>query len=733
MATAHHEAPPTGWRLPDEGQRKDDPLLACLVMLTRLEERPMSAEALTAGLPLADNRLTPDLFVRAAARAGFAARIVKRPLARLSNLVLPAVLLLDDAQAALALSVDRENGTVTLMQPEAGGGERRVSLAELQGQYTGYAIFVRPEHRFDERAPEVLHTSDRNWFWGTLSRSWRIYRDVLVASFLINLFALASPLFIMNVYDRVVPNNAVETLWVLAAGVVIVFGFDLLLRGLRGYFVDVAGRKADVVLSSMIFEKVLGLRMEARPVSVGAFANNLGEFESIRNFITSATISTLVDLPFVALFLAVIAFLGGWLVLVPLLGMPVILIYGLLIQGPLRRAIENTFRASAQKNATLIESLVGAETVKALGAESPIQRKWEQAVGFIARWGVRSRLLSSSAVNVAIFVQQLATVGVVAFGVYLVGEGTLSLGGLIASVILTSRAMAPMAQVANLAAHYHQARAALKTLNRIMTLPSERPADKAFLHRPKLKGAIEFAKVNFSYPHQSGYALHGVSFNIAPGERVGIIGRTGSGKSTIERLILGLYTPTQGSVRIDGFDVQQLDPAEVRRNIGYVSQDVTLFYGTLRENILFGAPYADDELMLRAADIAGVSAFAGLHPRGFDMQLGERGEGLSGGQRQSVALARALLLDPPVVLLDEPSSSMDNSTEERLKQQLAAALENKTVLLVTHRASLLSLVDRLLVLDGGKLIADGPKELVLEALRAGKLRGQGATPATEDE
>jgi len=342
---------------------------------------------------------------------------------------------------------------------------------------------------------------------------------------------------------------------------------------------------------------------------------------------------------------------------------------------------------------------------------------------------VRSRLLSSSAVNVAIFMQQLATVGVVAFGVYLVGEGTLSLGGLIAAVILTSRAMAPMAQVANLAAHYHQARAALKTLNRIMALPTERPSDKTFLHRPKLKGAVEFSKVGFHYPHQSGEALHGVSFSVAPGERVGIIGRTGSGKSTVERLILGLYAPTEGSVRVDGFDVQQLDPAELRRNIGYVSQDVTLFFGTLRENILYGAPYADDELMLRAADIAGVSDFAGRHPRGFDMQLGERGEGLSGGQRQSVALARALLLDPSVVLLDEPSSSMDNSTEDRLKQQLTAALANKTVVLVTHRASLLALVDRLIVLDAGQLIADGPKDAVLEALRAGQLHRPADVPA----
>lgn len=713
-------APAGGTDLPHDVAR-DDPLLACLILLTKIETRPFSAEALTAGLPLVDGRLTPDLFARAAARAGLSAQIMRRPLRKLTNLVLPAVLLLDEGQAALALAVDRAGDTITLLQPEAGAGERVIARTELEAHYLGHVIFVRPEHRFDARTPEVLHVRGRHWFWGTLARSWRIYRDVLVASFLINCFALASPLFIMNVYDRVVPNNAHETLWVLAIGVTIVFSFDLIMRALRGYFIDIAGKKADVVLSAMLFEKVLGLKMAARPVSVGAFANNLGEFESVRNFITSATISTLVDLPFVALFLLVIAFIGGSLVAVPLVGIPLVLLFGFLVQGPLRRAVENTFRASAQKNATLVESLVGIETVKALSAESALQRRWEQAVAFIAKWGVRARLLSASAVNASLFLQQLATVAVVAYGVYLIGEGNLSLGGLIAGVILTSRAMAPMAQVANLTAHYHQAHAALKTLDDIMALPVERAPDQTFVHHPRIDGSIEFDNVSFSYPGQTGLALNDVGFRIAPGERVGIIGRTGSGKTTLEKLILGLYEPSQGSVRVDGIDVRQLDPAELRRNIGYVPQDVTLFYGTLRENILYGVPSAEDSDMLRVAEIGGVTMFANRHPRGFDMPLGERGEGLSGGQRQSVAIARALLRDPALLIMDEPSNSMDNATEEQLKTRLNDYLRGKTLLLVTHRASLLDLVDRLLVLDDGKVVADGPRAQVIEALRMGKL------------
>lgn len=709
------------WEVHNDSQSFDDPLLGCLVLLTKLQHRPFSADALRAGLPLVDNRLTPDLFERAAERAGLSSRIVRRSLEEISELVLPAILLLNDGQACVLVALNKTAGTATVLQPEAGTGEHATTLEALKEQYTGLAIFVRPEHQFDERTPEVMKLKSRHWFWGTLFRSWRIYRDVLAASMMVNIFALASPLFIMNVYDRVVPNNAKETLWVLAIGVVIVFLFDFLMRTLRGFFIDVAGKKTDIALSAMILEKVLGLRMEVRPASVGAFANNLREFDSIRDFITSATITVLIDLPFVLLFLAVIALIGGPLVFVPLLGIPLVLIYGFAIQPALRHAVDHIFRASAQKNAILIESLTGIETIKTLGAESPIQRKWEHLVGYIARFGVRSRLLSTSAVNMATFVQQLAMVGIVIYGVYLITDGDLSMGGLIACVILTGRAMAPMAQVANLAVNYHQASAALKSLDAVMDLPVERGREKSFVRRPKFEGAIEFQNVNFSYPGQDILALKNISFKIKPGERVAIIGRIGSGKTTIEKLILGLYEPTNGSVHIDDIDVRQIDPADLRRSVGYVAQDIVLFYGTIRENIMYGAPFADERNMLQAAEIAGVSEFVNRHPKGFDMPIGERGEGLSGGQRQSVAIARSLLLDPPVLLMDEPSNAMDQSTEQKFKQKLTDHIADKTMIIVTHRASLLALVDRLIVMDNGQLVADGPKEHVLEALKQGKL------------
>jgi len=710
------------WQVPKGGEAHDDPLLACLIALTKHHHCVVSIETLRAGLPLADSRFTPELFVRAARRANLAARVVRRPLKKIHDLVLPAVLLLKGQQACVLLEADHKKGTARILAAETDIGETTISLKGLQELYLGYAIFVQPEHQFDQRAPETFALKSRHWFWGTILKSWRIYRDVLVASFLINSFALASPLFIMNVYDRVVPNNAIETLWVLAIGVSVVYLFDLLMKSLRSYFVDIAGKKADITLSTMIFEQVLGIKMAARPQSVGAFANNLREFDSVRDFITSATIITFIDLPFVILFLAVISFIGGPLVLVPAAIIPLVLLYGFAIQIPLRKAVDNSFRMGTQRNATLVESLTGLEVLKTLGAEGQLQRKWEQAVGYMAHWSVRSRILSSSAVNFAAVLQQLATVGIVVFGVYLITDGSMSMGGLIACVILSGRAMAPMAQVANLATRYHQARAALNSLNGIMDMPQERPADRAFVHRPDIKGAIEFSDVTFTYPQQTNAVLTNLSFRIGAGEKVAFIGRIGSGKTTIEKLIMGLYEPESGAVRIDGTDLRQIDPADLRRSVGYTPQDTTLFFGTLRDNIMLGAPYVDDAAILHAANLAGVMEFADRHPLGFDMQVGERGEGLSGGQRQTIAVARAMLLDPPILLFDEPTSSMDNASEERLKVRLKENLGDKTLILVTHRASLLELVDRIIVMDNGRIIADGPKAQVLEALKSGKLR-----------
>jgi ATP-binding cassette subfamily C protein LapB len=528
----------------------------------------------------------------------------------------------------------------------------------------------------------------------------------------------------MNVYDRVVPNQTYETLWVLAIGVLIVSTFDFIMKGLRSYFLDVAGKQVDTVLSATIFEKVLGLKTAGRPRSVGGLANTIHEFEGFRDFITSATITTLIDLPFVILFLIIVQWLGGWLVLVPLTAIPLIILTSLLLQRPLEATLRESLRLGSQKQATLIETIGGIESIKAIGADTPVQRKWEKILGESGRLGIRAKMLSTAVVNLTVLIQQYAYVATIIFGVYLIADRSLTVGGLIASSLLTSRILAPFAQVAGLITRYFQTMQALRGVDELMQKPVERPPGKSFVNRPDIRGDIEFRGVSFAYPGSEVPALNNVSFRIAAGERVGIIGRIGSGKTTIEKLLLGLYDASEGSIWIDGIDMEQIDPADLRRNVGYVPQDTLLFFGSLRDNIVYGAPYVDDAAMLRAAEIAGVTEFANRHPKGFDLPVGERGEGLSGGQRQAIAIARSLLLDPPILMMDEPSNALDNRSEEAFKQRLSSHLEGRTLLLVTHRASLLTLVNRLIVLDNGRITADGPKEQVLEALSGGRVNAR---------
>jgi ATP-binding cassette subfamily C protein LapB len=699
-----------------------DPLVGSLLILADLHGLPASAYAVTAGLPLDGGRLLPSQFERAARRIGLRSTVVERRLEQLTALQLPAVLLLQDDEACVLRAWTRD-GAALVRLPENPEAEVSIDPEELARLYTGFAILAGPVHRYDERTPERPgHAADGHWFWGTLAESWRIYRDVLAASVLINLFAVASPLFVMNVYDRVVPNSAIETLWVLAIGVSIVFGFDLLLRTLRGRFIDTAGGRADMMMSARLYERILGLRLDARPASAGAFANNLREFDGIRDFFTSLTLTTIVDVPFSLLFLLVVWLIAGPLVLVPLAAIPLLIAYGLYVQPRLREAAEQAMRASAQKNATLVESMVEAETVRALGVEGRLQRLLERSNAENVRWNIQARGWALSATNLATFLQQLVSVGVVVFGVYLIADGQLSMGALIAAVILSGRAVMPLASVAGLLTRFYQANAALQALDQVMQLPVERPDGQVFVTRPVLQGDIDFDHVTFSYPDQDIPALKDASFQVKAGERVAVIGRIGSGKTTINRLIAGLYQPQDGAVRLDGIDMRQLDPGDLRHNVAYVSQDNQLLFGTVRDNLTLGVSKADDEAIVRAAELSGVAAFVNRHPLGFDMQVGEGGGRLSGGQRQAVALARAIVQDAPVLLLDEPTGSMDNSSEEHIRRELTNVVDGKTLILITHRASLLDLVERVIVVDAGQIVADGPKAQVLEALRAGRIR-----------
>lgn len=696
-------------------------LVDCLQLVARAHGIATTRDALLAGLPVGAEGLSPSLFERAARRAGMASNIVRRPLEALNTALFPAIVLLDQDHACVLAGWSADGTRARVIFPELGEAELELPRAELAARYSGRTIYVRPQVRFDARAPEVHALRERHWFWGRIAENRALYRDVLLAALLVNLFAIAMSLFVMNVYDRVVPNNAVETLWVLALGVGIVLVGELVLRTLRGYFVDLAGSRADVRISAHIMERVLGMRMEERPPSAGSFAANLRAFESVRDFIGSATVVAFVDLPFALLFLVVIGWIAWPLVIPFVLGVAVLLLYAIGVQGRMHALAETTYRAGAQRNATLVEGLVGLETLKAIGAEAPMQRKWEKSAALLSRVTAQLRLLAASASHASAFAQQVVGVAIIVLGVYLIGQGELSMGGLIACYMLSSRAMAPVGQVTGLLTQYHNASTALASLEQVMSREVERPDGKAFISRGSLAGDIEFRDVSFTYPGQQVEALKNVSLRIRAGERVGILGRVGSGKSTLEKLILGLYRPSSGAVLIDGIDQRQLDPAELRRHIGYVAQDVTLFYGSLRDNITIAAPLADDADVLHAATLAGLAEFVNTHPQGFDMLVGERGDSLSGGQRQGVALARAMINDPPILLLDEPTAAMDHSSEEELKRRLAEFARGKTMIVVTHRTSLLDLVDRIVVVDGGRIVADGPKAKVVEALRQGRI------------
>ena len=708
-----------------DGIREDvlhhDALLDCLVELTRIHGRPSTHAALSAGLPLPAEGLTPSLFVRAAQRAGFSSKVVRRSLEKIDAALLPVILLLAGNEACILLDWDEDGSNARLLFPDTAQGAVSLTREALAARYVGIAIFARPHFRFDQRTPEVADVTERHWFWGVIFDQLPVYKDILGAAALVNVFALAMPIFTMNVYDRVVPNNAVETLWMLAGGLLLVLVVDYAIRLLRGHFVDLASSRIDLKLSALIMERVLGMRLATRPASVGSFAANLRSFESVRDFIASATVTAVIDLPFSALFLLVMLWISWPLVAFPILGIIGVVIYSYVIQFKMRELSETTFRASALRNATLVESLTALETIKANGAEGLMQARWEKTAAFLARSSARLRLLSSSAMNGAATLSQLVNLLMVVAGVYLIQERLLTMGGLIACTMLGGRAMAPLGQVVGLLMQFENAKTALTALEKTMTTPGERSEEGSFIHRPEIRGDIEFRNVSFTYPGHSQEVLRGVSFHIKPGERVVVLGRVGSGKTTLHKLMLGLFQPTEGAIFLDGVDLRQLDPADLRRNVGYVEQDTLLFYGSLRENIALRAPYADDLAIVTAAEIGGLTEFVNRHPEGYDMVIGERGASLSGGQRQGVAIARAVLLDPPVLLLDEPTSSMDFTSESHFKESLRRVSEHKTMIIVTHRLSLIDLADRMIVIDDGKVVADGPRQQVVDSLQTGRV------------
>ena len=695
-------------------------LVTCLKRIAHHHRTPATLQSLTAGLPTTLDEFTPDLLTRAAKRAGLRARLQTLDIEALGEGFLPALILLADNRCGVIESIDAK-GIATFYEPQHGEVTRLISKAELTAIATGTVLFVRPKFRLLESSLGGLGVHKEHWFWSVMAEHKTLYRDVLVASFFVNILALSVPIFTMNVYDRVVPNAAFETLWVLAFGVFVALIADLTLRIVRGYFLDYAARRIDITLSASILEKTLGMRLEFKPSSVGSFASNLRSFEFLRDFTTSATLTGLIDIPFALIFLLVIAWISPTMLLPILIGLAVLLSIALFVRPRLEKLTETSYAAGAQRNSTLIESLSGLETLKAMGAESVMQRQWEDATRFLASQNLRSRSLNLKLTQSSSTVQRFVQLSVIVVGVYLISDGALSMGGLIACMMLSTRAVSPFAKLGSLLAQFQNAEVAMKSLDALFATPSEYKDEKAFISRDSFQGSFEFKNVSFEYPSAGINSLNQTSFKLKAGEHIAVLGRVGSGKSTIAKLALGLFEATDGEIRVDGVDIRQLDPREYRGAVGYIPQDVTLFTGSLRDNIALARPSVTDAQLIKAVERAGIADWVNRHPLGFDMPISERGDSVSGGQRKCIAVARALVTEPSILIMDEPTGGTDQSTERAIIENLKTYIEGRTLIVVTHRNSLLALADRILVVDSGKVVADGKRDAVIAALREGKI------------
>jgi len=696
-------------------RRKVDDLLGCLLFLSKFHKRETSAESLTFGLPIHNTSMNISMFHEAAAKIGLIGRTVKRKsLKNITKLALPSVLILDKNRACVLLDYDLAAGTANVILPGLSSGETMISIPKLELEYTGEIIIIKPEYNFNNRIEkEVLVDSPKEWFWGTLFRNKGIYKQVIIVSLFINIFVLATPLFTMNVYDRVLPNNAIETLWALFIGISIVMFFDLLLKILRAHFLGIASKRADTIMSNKIFNHILNIKMDAKPASTGQFVSRLQSFESVREFFTSATLAAVVDLPFIIIFILVIFYIAGPLAYITLATVVISIIFSWYLQRPLKTIIEKTVKEDQIKHTTLIETVAGLEIIKSVKAQNRMKTHWDKSINKTVHYAEKGHFLSQSITYFTAFISQFSNIAIVAGGVYLAKDGEITMGAIIAAMILNGRVIAPVSQLVGMIIKFDRTMLSLDNLDEVMNMPVEKE-NKSYISRPNLKGDIELKNLQFSYKDQNHQTLKDINLKIKKGEKVAILGKIGSGKSTLLKMIINLYSPTSGSVLIDGLDTRQIDPTDLRHAIGSVPQEPFLFMGSIKDNLTIGEQFVSDEELLRVSKVAGLDDFLGKHEAGYDLLVGERGEGLSGGERQSVTLARALISDPNIIMLDEPTNSMDRQTEKQFIDRMMNIIENKTLIVVTHKTSLLKLVDRVIILENGQVIVDGPKNEVFK-------------------
>lgn len=698
-----------------------------------------SPASFLAGLPFSD-RLTVELGMRAMQSAGFATRLVERDPKTLPNELAPVVLLNRDGTALVLLKAEQQGREwrFEVHEPGPNGKTHSITEAELLQQYGGHCLLIKklPSKQYDEDDVEQKKPIGSRWLWRVVWKYRRYYYDTILASVLSNVLGTLIGLFAIHVYDRVIPNKAYSTLWALVIGVSIAIIFEMAIRQIRDYLMDLAARKADITLSTTLFQQALGLRLENTPPSSGAFAHQVRMFETVRNFGTSACLAIVTDLPFGLLFCFMIFTVAGPLAIVPLTAIVISIIAAIFIQYPLHVYMMQTYRDQAAMMGVLIESIEGIETLRVTGASGIMTKKYEELMAASAFTGMRFRVLSNIVMNFFQMIQQSQNIILMVWGVYLIHSGDISTGALVGSIMFAGRAMAPVGSFVGLAMQFQTAKTAMGGLNNLMNQPTERDPTRSYLQKPDIDGGIEVNKLSFAYPSNGAItppiALRNVSLKIEPGERVAFVGKIGSGKSTLLRMIAGLYLPTEGQVKVDGIDIRQIDPVDFRNNIGYVTQDLRLFRGTLRENIFLGRQAATMDAFMEVVALTGIDKIAEAHPMGYDMPIGNMGLGLSGGQRQLVALARALVTRPKILLMDEPTSAMDMQTEAMFTKRLESIVKDRTVIIVTHRPSLLSVTDRIVVMDQQQLVADGPKEKILAMLAGSSAISKPSTLLDDD-
>ena len=694
-----------------------------IALTTRILGTPVSEAALSAEV-VRDRKLNINFqsLGEVLRSHGFENTLSKRDLQDIPSLAVPLVLMLHNEEAAVVVRIEGVGRNRIYFLRQIDGLEQQLSHDELVSLYLGYCWFIKPKVTADNRSDLPEYHLPKSWFWKVIWRFKGYYYQVILATFIINFLALVSSLYVMNVYDRVIPNQAYETLWVLSIGVMLAILFEFLAKMIRGHLTDIAGKKADLIISSAIFRRMMALRLADRPASAGSYANNLREFESVREFMTSASLLVLVDLPFLLLFITVIFIVGGKLAIVPAIIIPIVIIVGFVVQRPLSRYINESMKESSQRQGLAVEALEGIETLKTNNATGWAQQRWDAYTAKTSASSIKVKDTANFMINFSVAMQQLNTVFLVLFGTYLIhNENTaerITMGALIAAVILSGRALSPLAQVAGLATRFQQAKLALEGLNNIIERPIERVPERKYISPSNIQGNITFENTCFQYQEDGKPAVSNLNLQIRAGEKIGILGRIGSGKSTMLKLASGLYDGSTGNVMLDNIDMRQIDPNFLRSQILLLSQSPRLFLGTLRENMDLARSdgYSSDQELLEALQRFGLDKIIRSHPKGLDMPLGEDGLGLSGGQKQIIALARMTLRNPRIVLLDEPTTGLDQATERMSLQAISQWAQDKTLLVVTHRPQVLQIVNRIIVMDEGKVVMDGPRDLVLQRL-----------------